>query len=101
MSDEASSFNESARQKPRIVFTSVPPANPRVGDTYTVTATGGPPGTPIAFGAAASSTDRGICTVSPTGTVTLTRPGYCIVWAHAQPWAHDAVVQRWPVASSP
>lgn len=58
------------------MFTSVPPANPVIGETYIPTATGGPSGKPVTF------TATGSCTLDIDGrVVTFTRVGDCIITA--------------------
>lgn len=62
-----------------ISFTSTPPAAPVVGQTYTVSATGGPSGNAVAF--AIDGASSGVCTI--TGSqVTFTHPGSCVIDAH-------------------
>ena len=64
-----------------ISFTSTPPANPALGSTYTVTATGGGSPNPVTFSNDASSTSG--CTVSSSGKVTFSAPfGTCVVDAN-------------------
>jgi hypothetical protein len=61
-----------------ITFTSTPPATPVVGDTYTVTATGGGSGNPVTFNIDGSSTSG--CVVGPGGLVTFDAPtGSCVI----------------------
>lgn len=59
-----------------ITFTSTPPASPVVGQTYTVTATGGGSGNPVTF--AIDPTSSSVCTISGS-TVTFTGPGACLI----------------------
>jgi inosine-uridine nucleoside N-ribohydrolase len=64
-----------------ISFTSSPPANPALGSTYTVTATGGGSPNPVTFSNDASSTSG--CTVSSSGKVTFLAPiGSCVIDAN-------------------
>ncbi len=65
-----------------ITFTNRPPSSRRVGDTFTVAATGGASGNPVTFSKNASSTSG--CTVnSSTGRITFKAPaGTCIVDAN-------------------
>ena len=64
-----------------ISFTSSPPANPALGSTYTVTATGGGSPNPVTFSNDGSSTSG--CTVSGSGKVTFSAPfGSCVVDAN-------------------
>jgi hypothetical protein len=65
-----------------VTFTNTPPSAPIVGDTYTVTATGGGSGNPVLFSVDATSTSG--CTVGQTtGLVTLTGPaGSCVIDAN-------------------
>jgi hypothetical protein len=76
-----------------ITFTSEPPANPAVGSTYVVTATGGASGNPVTFGVDASSTSSA-CTISHA-TVTFGQLGRCVIDANQ---AGDARYQRAPQA---
>ena len=59
-----------------VAFTSTAPAHAVVGDTYTVSATGGQSGAPVTFSSATAST----CTVSGS-TVTFTGASTCTVHA--------------------
>ncbi|HEX4471987.1 MAG TPA: hypothetical protein VH085_08465, partial [Nocardioides sp.] len=59
-----------------ITFTSTPPASPRVGDKYPVTATGGASGKPVTF----TSTTPKVCTVSGS-TVSFVALGGCSIAA--------------------
>jgi hypothetical protein len=63
-----------------ISFTSAAPSDAMVGDSYTVTATGGASGNPVVFSVAATS-DSGACSVSTTGDVALIGVGSCVVAA--------------------
>jgi Bacterial Ig-like domain (group 3)/Immunoglobulin domain/Putative Ig domain len=58
-----------------ITFTSTPPAAV-VGETYIVSATGGPSGNPVTF--SIDPTSAGVCTISGP-TVTFTNPGSCLI----------------------
>jgi outer membrane protein OmpA-like peptidoglycan-associated protein len=64
-----------------IVFTSSSPSAPKVGDTFTPTATGGGSGNPVTFTLDASSTG---CTYNATtGLVTITRAeSHCVIDAN-------------------
>jgi len=63
-----------------INFTNTLPTNPKAGDTYTVTATGGASGNPVTFTVDSSSTSG--CTIA-SGVVTLTTPaGTCVIDAN-------------------
>ncbi|HEY1653146.1 MAG TPA: choice-of-anchor Q domain-containing protein [Acidimicrobiales bacterium] len=65
-----------------ISFTSTPPANPIVGDTYTVTATGGASGNPVTFSIDSSSAP-GACSIdTTTDVVSFTGPGTCVIDAN-------------------
>ncbi|MCW2834435.1 MAG: hypothetical protein JWN68_2388 [Nocardioides sp.] len=57
-----------------ITFTSLQPAEPVVGTTYTATATGGGSGNPVTFSTASTA-----CTVTPEGVVTFEHVGECKV----------------------
>ena len=59
-----------------VAFTSTPPADAVVGDTYTATATGGASGLPVVF-----STSSAACTVSASGSVTFIAVGTCVIAA--------------------
>ncbi len=59
-----------------ITFTSTPPAAPRLGSTYVVSATGGGSGNPVTFG----STSPAVCTVAGS-TVTFRHAGTCVITA--------------------
>jgi hypothetical protein len=63
-----------------IVFTSVVPTSPTVGNTYVVTATGGQSSSAVTFTIDASSTS-GACTISGS-TVTFVAVGTCVVDAN-------------------
>jgi outer membrane protein OmpA-like peptidoglycan-associated protein len=65
-----------------ITFTNTPPTSPHVGDTYTVSATGGSSGNPVTFSVDSSSTSG--CTVNATtGVVVLSAPaGTCVIDAN-------------------
>jgi len=63
-----------------ITFTSSPPADPTVGGSYTVSATGGGSGNPVTLSIDASSTS-GACSISGT-TVSFTGAGTCVVDAN-------------------
>jgi parallel beta-helix repeat protein len=63
-----------------ITFTSSPPASPTVGGSYTVSATGGGSGNPVAFSIDASSTS-GACSISGA-TVSFTGVGSCVIDAN-------------------
>jgi large repetitive protein len=76
-----------------IAFTSTPPATPAVGDTYTVTATGGGSGNPVIFSVDGSSTP-GACTVSAAGLVHFTGSGTCVVDADQAGDANYAAAPR-------
>jgi hypothetical protein len=71
---DAGAFEYQGQAAQAITFTSTPPANPTVGDTYTVTATGGGSGNPVTF----STANPSVCTVSGS-TVTLVGPGTCVI----------------------
>jgi hypothetical protein len=62
-----------------ITITSTPPADAKVGDTYTLTATGGGSGNPVTF----ASTTPGVCTSTGTrgATITFVAAGTCSVTA--------------------
>lgn len=60
-----------------INFTSAPPSNPRIGDSYTVSASGGGSGNPVTF----TTADASVCTVS-TSTVTMVGVGTCTIRAN-------------------
>jgi inosine-uridine nucleoside N-ribohydrolase/ribosomal protein S11 len=62
-----------------IVITSTPPASPTIGGSYTVVASGGASGSPLAFSIDPASTSG--CTVDPvSGLVSLDAPtGTCVV----------------------
>jgi sugar lactone lactonase YvrE len=66
------------RHRQWISFTSTP-ERPRVGDTYTVTASGGGSGNPVAFALAAGSLDG--CTVTSDGLVTFLHATSCTIGA--------------------
>jgi hypothetical protein len=59
-----------------ITFTSTPPTDPIVGDTYVVSATGGGSGNPVTFIVDGSSTS--VCSISGS-TVTFLSAGRCII----------------------
>jgi Bacterial Ig-like domain (group 3)/Putative Ig domain/Immunoglobulin I-set domain len=59
-----------------ITFTSSPPSPAVTGESYAVTATGGPSGNPVTFSIDAGS--AGVCTIS-SSIVTFTRPGACVI----------------------
>jgi Putative Ig domain/NHL repeat len=61
-----------------ITFTSTRPANPTIGGTYQVSATGGGSGNPVVFSIDSSST-TGACTISAGGLVSFTGAGTCVV----------------------
>lgn len=63
-----------------ISFTSTPPANPTVGGTYPVAATGGASGNPVTFSIDAASTANA-CTIAGN-VVSFTGAGNCIVDAN-------------------
>jgi len=64
-----------------ISFTSTPPTNPTVGDTYNVSATGGASSNPVTFTIDGTSTSG--CAVDGSGKVTLSAPrGTCIIDAN-------------------
>ncbi len=63
-----------------ITFTSSPPANPTVGGSYTVSATGGGSGNPVTFSIGSGSTS-GACSISGA-TVSFTGPGTCAIDAN-------------------
>lgn len=65
---------------PTITFTSTVPTNATVGDTYTVTATGGGSTAPVTFSIDASST-TGTCTITGAA-VSNTGAGTCVVDAN-------------------
>jgi hypothetical protein len=62
-----------------ITFTSTPPTSPVVGQTYTVTADGGPSGNAVTF--TIDSTSTGVCSISGA-LVTFNHPGACKIDAH-------------------
>jgi Putative Ig domain len=62
----------------RITFTSTAPANPVIGDTYRVTATGGGSGNPVTFSIDSTST-ASACTVDSSGLVSFTGSGRCVI----------------------
>jgi hypothetical protein len=69
-----------AKAPQTIHFTSQPPANPAVGGTYTVTATGGASGSPVVLTLDATTT-AGACSI--TGVhLTFTGPGTCAIDAN-------------------
>lgn len=74
------------KQNQSISFTSVPPTNPTIGGSYTVTATGGASGNPVIFSIDANSTS-GACTISGN-LVSFTGNGTCIVDANQAGNAH-------------
>ncbi|WP_279236010.1 hypothetical protein [Nocardioides sp. SR21] len=87
-------------QTQSIVFTSTPPSDVRVGDTYLVTAAGGGSGNPVTFTIAAGSSGR--CSVAGS-LVTFHRGGSCEVVANqagdddhavAPPVSQTIVVRR-------
>jgi hypothetical protein len=57
------------------MFTSPLPVHAVVGDSYTATATGGGSGNPVQF--YVDATTDGVCTVTPSGSVTFTAAGKC------------------------
>ncbi|MCL2308704.1 MAG: hypothetical protein FWC42_00310 [Proteobacteria bacterium] len=60
-----------------ITFTSTPPTNATVTDTYTVNATGGLSGNPVTF------TTTGVCSITtPPATVTFNAAGVCTINAN-------------------
>ena len=63
-----------------IRFTSTPPADAAVGDSYSVTATGGASGNPVIFSIDPLS-GLGSCALS-AGTVAFTGPGVCVIDAN-------------------
>lgn len=63
-----------------IAFTSTPPANPTVGGSYTVTATGGASGSPVTFSVDASSS-VGACSLSGSA-VSFAAAGTCVIDAN-------------------
>jgi hypothetical protein len=69
-----------------ITYTSTAPTHARIGDTYTVTATGGDSGNPVTFTRNAAS--AGQCTVTNDGvdsaTVTFIGYGYCAIFGHEE-----------------
>ena len=75
-----------------ITFTSTPPASPVVGGTYTVSATGGGSGNPVAFTIDAASTS--VCSISGPA-VTFTAAGSCVIDANQ---AGNAAYQAAPQA---
>src|ERR1039458_6517733 len=68
----------------KITFTSTPPASPKVGDTYSASATGGGSSNPVTFSIDAASTSG--CAVNPTtGLVTFSGPaGTCLIDSRPQ-----------------
>ena len=62
-----------------ISFTSSPPSPAIAGGTYTVTATGGGSGNPVAF--SIDSTSGSVCSISGS-TVTFSNPGTCVIDAN-------------------
>jgi hypothetical protein len=64
-----------------ITFTSTPPANPVVGGTFQVTATGGRSRQPVTF-AIDPTSSAGACTVNGSGLVRFTSVGTCIIDAN-------------------
>jgi len=66
-----------------ISFTSTPPVNPAVGDTYTVTATGGGSGNAVTFSLDPASTSGACALDTTTGVITFTATaGSCIIDAN-------------------
>ena len=63
-----------------VTFTSTPPAQPTVGGTYTLSASGGNSGNPVTFSIDAASSS-GACTLVGT-RVNFVAPGSCIVDAN-------------------
>ncbi len=74
----ATSFSVIGQQS--ISFTSTPPPNQVVGDSYQVAATGGQSGNPVTFSVDGSSTS--VCSLSGTSSVTFTQPGNCVIDAN-------------------
>jgi virginiamycin B lyase len=75
-----------------ITFTSIPPASPKFGSTYPVSATGGGSGNPVTFGI--NSEGLGPCVISGS-TVTFIGAGSCIIDANQ---AGNADYQAAPTA---
>ena len=76
---DAPSVNQTvavAKAPQAITFTSTPPQSPRLGSTYTATATGGASGNPVTF----ASRSPGVCTVAGS-TVTFRHAGTCVITA--------------------
>ncbi len=71
-----------AKASQKITFTSSLPANAVVGGRYTATATASS-GLPVTFspGVGGGGTTPGACTVTPSGSVTFTGAGRCVVAA--------------------
>ena len=67
------------KQGQAITFSSVPPASAAPGDTYLVTATGGPSGETVTF--TIDDLSASVCTVAK-GTVTFSQPGDCLIDAN-------------------
>ena len=66
----------------KITFTSTPPASPKVGDTYSASATGGGSSNPVTFSIDAASTS-GCAVNATTGLVTFSGPaGTCVIDAN-------------------
>jgi sugar lactone lactonase YvrE len=64
----------------QVQFTSTPPRDPVVGDTYQVTASGGGSGNPVVLSIDPSS-PSGACAINSSGLVTFTGAGTCIITA--------------------
>jgi hypothetical protein len=77
-----------------ITFTSLPPADATVGDTYTLSATGGGSGEPVTFRVDPSTTDDA-CTLDGA-TVTFTHQGRCVIAADQ---AGNDIYQTAPTAT--
>jgi YVTN family beta-propeller protein len=60
-----------------ITFSSTAPTNANVGDSYSISATGGASGNPVTFSVDASTTNAS-CTVT-SGVVTFNHPGECVI----------------------
>lgn len=78
-----------------IQFTSSPPAQPTIGSTHDVEATGGASGNPVVFSVHASTTN-GACTVNAsTGVVQFVTLGTCVIAAdQAGNAGHDPAPQK-------
>lgn len=66
------------RARQQLIITSDSPTQRTVGGTYQATATGGASGEPVVWSVDPTS-EAGACTVTPSGLVTFTGVGFCVI----------------------